>query len=374
MDIRALDLDHDTSRVILDSLADGIYITDANRNILFWNKSAERLTGWPASEIVGHSCFDDILAHQDIAGNPLCGKELCPLHRAIAYGQSSTLPVIVFAKRRDGQRIPVEVTVAPVRDAQGDIIGGIESFRDLTPLMQDLERARLIQEHAMRAPLPEDSRITVAIHSVPMEFVSGDFARVESLNADTYAVLLADVTGHGVASALYAMQIRSLWEEARDLLRDPTAFAAHMNEKLFELTKEDDCFATAFYGLIDLRDHTLSYIRAGHTAPFLIRESALIELDSCAPALGLLPQADFPAHCERLEPGDAMLLYTDGAVEVRNPLEEELGEDGLCTMLMRETGGCVDRPALRRLEETLLAYAGRIGFEDDVTLLGITVR
>lgn len=371
MDIGALD--SDTSHVILNALADGIYMTDIERNIVFWNKSAERLTGWMASDMVGRSCFDDILAHRDISGNRLCGKELCPLHRAIVYGQTSTLPVIVFAQRCDGSRIPVEVTVAPVRDMHGNVVGGVESFRDLTPLMRDMERARLIQVHAMQAPLPMDSRIQIATRTVPMEFVTGDFHRIESLNGDTYAVLMADVTGHGVAAALYAMQIRTLWEEARDLLNDPSAFASHMNEKLFELTKEDDCFATAVYGLVDLRDGTLSYVRAGHTAPLLIRQSALIQLNACAPALGLLPEVEFPSHTEQLEPGDAILLYTDGAVEVRNPSEEELGEAGLGDLLMRETGGRVDASALLHMEEVLLAYSGRIGFEDDVSLLGITL-
>ncbi len=371
MEITALD--HGASRLALDSLADGVYITDVDRNILFWNRSAERLTGWRAEDMIGRSCFDDILAHQDVAGNPLCGEELCPLHRSIVCGQASRLPVTVFARRRDGRRIPVEVTVAPIRDTAGEIIGGIESFRDLTPLMQDLERARIIQEHAMRTRLPADDRIGIAVHAVPVEFVSGDFYRIEALNADTYVVLLADVTGHGVASALYAMQIRSLWEESRDLLADPTAFATHMNEKLFELTKQDDCFATAFYGLIDLRGRTLSYVRAGHTRPLLMRDSALITLDSHAPALGLLPFANFPTRCEQLAPGDTMLLYTDGAIEVRNPAEEELGEDGLRDVLMRDVGGRVDASALTRIEEALLAYSGRLAFEDDLTLVGIAL-
>ena len=63
---------------ILDSLGDGVYVTDLDRKITYWNKAAERITGWKAEEILGHDCFDDILCHVDKDGHCMCGKEYCP--------------------------------------------------------------------------------------------------------------------------------------------------------------------------------------------------------------------------------------------------------------------------------------------------------
>lgn len=100
---------------ILDSISQGIYITDLDRRIIYWSHSAERLTGWPAGEIVGKGCYDNTLCHVDKDGRRLCGEEFCPLHRSIVTGQSSTVPIIVFAQHRDGSRIPMRVSVAPVQ-------------------------------------------------------------------------------------------------------------------------------------------------------------------------------------------------------------------------------------------------------------------
>ncbi|HWH70075.1 MAG TPA: PAS domain S-box protein, partial [Candidatus Sulfotelmatobacter sp.] len=117
---------------LLNSLADGAYITDLNRRILCWNHAAERITGWSAEEVVGRTCFDNILMHVDKQGCALCGQDRCPLYRSIITGRSSTEPVLVFARRKSGLRAPMEVSVGPIRDLQGQIIGGIEVFRDQT--------------------------------------------------------------------------------------------------------------------------------------------------------------------------------------------------------------------------------------------------
>jgi PAS domain-containing protein len=72
-----------TTDGLLNSLADGLYVTDLDRRILFWNSAAERITGWAAQEVVGRTCFDNILCHVDKDGHALCGQEYCPLPRSI---------------------------------------------------------------------------------------------------------------------------------------------------------------------------------------------------------------------------------------------------------------------------------------------------
>ncbi len=90
------------SSVILDSLGDGVYVCDRERRIVHWSTSAERITGWTREDVVGRRCLDNILCHIDKDGHRLCGKEFCPLHRSMVTGTASNVPLIVFAKTKDG--------------------------------------------------------------------------------------------------------------------------------------------------------------------------------------------------------------------------------------------------------------------------------
>lgn len=361
------------ARRVLDSLADGVYVTDLQRRIVVWNRAAERITGWPPDRLVGSSCFDDLLCHEDIDGHRLCGEETCPLHRAISSGESSTLPEMVFARTADGRRIPVEVTVAPVHDGRGRIVGGVESFRDLTPLLADLERARLIQGQAMTDGPIDDPHIEVSALNVPQEYVSGDFCRIETLRPGVVAVMVADVMGHGVAAALHTMQIRSLWEESRALLESPAAFLTHVGDKLTALTIGEDFFATCFYGVLDTAGRRLRYVTAGHPPPRVFRAGKILALERTGSALGLLQAETYGERELALEAGDVCLAFSDGAVEVTDPAGRELGEEQLCALFGSDHDGPL-AAALGRLRDRALAWSGRLRLGDDFTVLAFRVR
>lgn len=259
---------------ILDSLPDGVYVTDPERRILFWNQGAERITGYQPKDLLGKTCYDDILVHTDLRGNPLCGREYCPLHRSIVSGQSARVPLILFARTREGTRIPVQVAVSPIRDQDGQIVGGVEVFRDLSQLIQDLERASGIQKQAMDMQLPKDPRVEFALHLAPLEYVNGDFLRVERLDENRY---------------------------------------------------------------------------------------------------GIMADAEYPLHTRPLQPGDTILIYSDGAVEQVDPEGHRLEEEGFLELLRQE--GFPERTSsLARIEEALLQIAGTLFLGDDLSLLRIDVK
>ncbi len=357
--------------MVLDSLPDGVYITDLERRILYWNKSAEQITGWTRDDVQGTSCYDGILCHVDSEENLLCGEDDCPLHQAIINNQSNRLPVMVFAKGKRGNRIPVEVTVAPVVNASGDVVGGIESFRDLSPLMEDLQHARSIQLNAMETDLADDPRIQIALHNIPYEYVSGDFYRAERLTDNSYVIFMADIMGHGVSSALYAMTIRSIWEEARELLSNPSAFCSHLNEQLFRMTKSDDSFATAVFGIFDLSKMKFRFVRAGHPPPLLSRNGSITPCGTPNQALGLFPNGEFITDEIDLQPSDRLLVYTDGAVEITNSEGEELGMDGLAKIMLSEQKNSSGIEFIKNVETRILDYSNLMTFSDDLTLAEI---
>lgn len=143
-------------RRVLLSIADGVYMTDRNRKIIFWNRACEEITGFSSKDTLGHKCSDNILNHVDVNGNPLCETDLCPLHQCMVRGVPGDKPVLVRAKRRDGSRVIVEVSVAPILLDNGEVIGGIEVFRDVT-LEQEMRETKAsflsAVTHDLRAPL-----------------------------------------------------------------------------------------------------------------------------------------------------------------------------------------------------------------------------
>jgi PAS domain S-box-containing protein len=356
---------------VLDALADGAYVTDIERRIVFWNHAAERILGWNRADVIGRTCSDGLLAHEDKDGHRLCGCEHCPLHRSMVTGTSSGGSLLVFAQSRQGQRVPVEVSVAPVRDAAGDVVGGIELFRDMTQGMRDLWRAKRIQDSALECPLPEDSRLEFERCYQPHEVVGGDFCRVERCGDDAYVLLMADVMGHGVASALYTMQLRSLWEDHRNELVSPARFLGVLNARLNALVSDAGYFASAIAVRYDAVTGNLRYVRAGHPAPLIIRADGVTSCPGeSQPALGLLPDLTYTEVQAHLDPGEALLLFTDGAVEVANADGQDLEVAGLARLIQDLTAGRgANSLRLAQLEEALVRFCGQVHLPDDLAML-----
>ncbi len=357
--------------LVLDSISDGVYVTDLDRQIVYWSRSAERITGWQGADVVGKHCHDDLLCHIDKDGHQLCGKEYCPLHRAIVSGHQSTASIIVFAKGKNGQRVPMRVTVGPVRDATGQIVGGVETFHDLTQDIHDDERARKIQALTMFRELPPDGRISFSTHYIPRDIVGGDFHAVTKLSDDRYGFLLADVSGHGVAAALYTMFLRSLWDTHKELLASPARFAGAMSKSLCGLMKEDSPFAAAICGMVDLGLGKLCVAGAGNPSPLVFPaggEPGPVECSGMP--LGLFEEAEYSDTYIDFGPGDRLLLFTDGATEVTQKDGSMLDSAGLLQCI-RSLGYPKCNQSLKDIELAVLKASDRIRFDDDLTFLEI---
>ncbi|MFZ5650962.1 MAG: ATP-binding protein [Bacillota bacterium] len=138
------------------SVNDGVYMTDRERKIIFWNSACERITGYSAVEVLGRRCSDNILNHIDINGKPLCDSSLCPLFQSMQKGVPGEKPAVVRARRRDGSRVVVEVSVAPLFGENGEVIGGVEVFRDVTEKHELAEmKSRFLSAvtHELKNPL-----------------------------------------------------------------------------------------------------------------------------------------------------------------------------------------------------------------------------
>jgi PAS domain S-box-containing protein len=358
-----------SSDLILKSLSDGVYVCDTERRITYWSVSAERITGWKPEDVVGRKCLDDVLCHVDKDGRRLCGEEHCPLHRSMITGSVTQVPVIVFAQAKDGRRIPMHVTAAPVLNSDGSIIGGVETFRDVSPMLVDLRRARKIQQRILEQALPDDPRLKFTAHLVPQDIVGGDYFAVRALDPDRYGFMVADMEGHGVAAALYTMQLNLLLERFLAFLAEPPEFAGAVNTELVKVFEGDVSFATAICGLIDASNGTLWLTAAGGPPPLIARRSGQIQkIEMAGLPLGALEDVTYSVHDMRLETGDAMLLFSDGVFEIDNAAGEILGVDGFIRLL-RELDYPRTPLSMAALEERLLKFSNAIRMPDDLTIV-----
>lgn len=195
---------------ILDALYDGLYITDINRTITFWNKAAQSITGFSAEEVIGKHCSDNILTHIDDNGNKLC-LSMCPL--ALAIQQAQDQEANIYLHHKNGQRIPVNVKIRPLYDDAGSIIGAVELFSDYSKQKNTEEKLKAMEQLALIDGLTKipnrrylEQQLHVAFeeikrYQIPFGFIFLDIDNFKAIN-DTYGHLVGDQVLTYVASTL----------------------------------------------------------------------------------------------------------------------------------------------------------------------------
>lgn len=139
-------MENEFFRELMDNLYDGVYLVDCDRVITFWNKAAERITGYKSFEVIGKGCFDNILVHVDEKGHQLCNNG-CPLKASIKDGMGRE--VNAFLRHKDGYRLPVLIKVNAIKTAGGVVMGGVESFNDNSSWLSIHERAAGLEQLAL---------------------------------------------------------------------------------------------------------------------------------------------------------------------------------------------------------------------------------
>jgi len=141
-----MNLGKDTYERIMENLYGGLYLVDPNRTITYWNKAAEKITGFKVDEVLGRSCSDNILTHMDGEGNCLC-LGMCPLAATIA----DRIPreADIYVHHKDGHRVPISVRVSALTDDEGNVMGGIELFIDISNRAANELRIKELEELAL---------------------------------------------------------------------------------------------------------------------------------------------------------------------------------------------------------------------------------
>jgi diguanylate cyclase (GGDEF)-like protein/PAS domain S-box-containing protein len=135
---------------LIDNLTEGIYFLDRARRITYWNRGAEHLTGYPAGEVLGRCCADNLLQHMDPQGRLLC-NDGCPMEATMKDGNERVAEVFLHHKK--GHRVPITVRAVPIRGAEGEIVGAVEVFNDISGQVLAAERIRELETLSLIDPL-----------------------------------------------------------------------------------------------------------------------------------------------------------------------------------------------------------------------------
>jgi diguanylate cyclase (GGDEF)-like protein/PAS domain S-box-containing protein len=204
-------------RELLDAMADGVYFVDLDRRVTYWNKAAERISGYAAQEVLGKRCADNILRHVDCDGHHLCLRG-CPLAATMEDGQLRETEV--FMHHKYGHRVPVLVRASPMRGPDGAITGAVEIFSGNAKGINVLQELEALRKEVLTDQLTgignrryaditlKSLDSSLAEHGVPFGVLFVDIDHFKKVN---------DTWGHHVGDQVLRMVAQTLAQGLRGL-------------------------------------------------------------------------------------------------------------------------------------------------------------
>ena len=239
--------------------------------------------------------------------------------------------------------------------------------RRLVAIDRELSIAREIQSSILPREMPRLDAATLAARYQPMTAVAGDFYDFVQIDRHRLGVLVADVCGHGVPAALIASMVKIALASQHARADRPAALLAGMNDALCgQLAGQ---YVTAAYMCLDTRSGVVRYAAAGHPPMLrLVRRTLDVEeVEKNGLPLGFFPAAAYEEVEVPLEPGDRLLLYTDGLTEAANAIDEMFGAERVKEAVAASAGISADAAAARVLD-TMNAWSGQPP-RDDLTIV-----
>jgi serine phosphatase RsbU (regulator of sigma subunit) len=242
--------------------------------------------------------------------------------------------------------------------------------RQRDELLREIRLGAEVQRQLLsRHRPPEDCKFTISARTYPAKVVGGDYYDFISLNRRKSAVVIADVAGKGLPAALLMPAVKISLRTLVTRYEDPTIILSQLNGVFYEAI-EQSSYATLFLGIIDLETGQFNFVNGGHQPPILLKSGnrEIERLTEGGPPVGLLPDSVYRSAEVLIEPGDLLVLYTDGVVEAENSDGEAFGAERLEEEIMRKND--------RSPREIIEAIHGQVAFfsqdksaVDDLTII-----
>lgn len=237
---------------------------------------------------------------------------------------------------------------------------------------QELDKAREIQERLLPKIIPQIRGLDVAGAWQPASVVSGDYFDVLKFSDTKIGVCICDVVGKGISAALLMANLQASFRAFASEPVSPGVVVRKLNEVISSNIAPDK-FVTFCYCLIDVPQRTLTYSSAGHWPPVLLRRSGKsLSLKDGGPPLGLFPEHEYGDIIVRLEPGDQLVLYTDGLTEAQDSSGQEFGEHNVAK-IGNQNLRLSAAEMLETLRREVTTHCNNT-FNDDLTLVVVNVK
>jgi PAS domain S-box-containing protein len=368
---------------ILEELNEGVGIADDQLRLIFANDALLQLAQYNREEIRG--CTPDALFPAEDLPFIIRQHE-----RDLRYGRHR---YEFYLPRKDGQKIPAIFSGRMIAGPDGEryhlfVVTDIteqkrveQQLRETNSLLEDRQReieadlalaSRVQQSLAPRSITWND--LSIETYYSPARTIGGDFGIVLPHSPDVLNVVLCDVTGHGIGSALLANRIYSETLHELEGAYGPGSVLRHVHEFVYTHLATDGLYFSMAAARFTQRGRRLTFAAAGHPPAMHVSNRSLRLLESQDGVLGCLSETAPSESADEIDlvSKDRLVLYTDGLVEVFNPTGEMLGEEGLASLVLQTTK--LRLPEMRQaiLDGVSAWRHGPLG--DDVSLVIAEVR
>ena len=239
---------------------------------------------------------------------------------------------------------------------------------------RDLQLAQGIMDSLIPEKFPEFAGVSLAARIVPAREIGGDFYEAIKLDKDHLGLFICDVSGKSIAAALFVAVARGLILAETERTRSPRTALLRIHRLLLRAA-EGTSFITMFYGVLDRKAGTLRYARAGHEPPILFKGASAESQILNAPGtlLGILPEVFLEEEEVPVEPGDLLILYTDGLTEAANPNGEFFGRSRLEELIAKANHLSLEA-LCQSLVETVVSFQGSAERHDDMAVLAMRLE
>jgi len=367
----------DRFRRLFESAPDGMVVVDGEGRIVLVNARAERMFGYTRQELRGQSV--EILVPRRFRGKHLS--------RRLAYTESPRSRPMgahgdLYGLRKDGREFPAEIGLSPLGGQDG--IQFCAAIRDVTERKGMQRRlgeqeaqflaAKEIQEHLLPDTPPKLLGFDIAGACYPAEFAAGDYYDFVSFVDGCVGLVVADVSGHGIGPALLAASTQAHVRSLAEMSEQIGGILSRINRFLIRQARNER-FVTMLLAHLDPRSRSLAYVNAGHPSGYIIDVSGRLKsrLPSTSLPLGVVAEAEFHAGESRQhDPGDVVLLLTDGLLETTSPDGDCFGPERTLEVFAANRA----KPAAEIITCIYLAlqqFSSGVPLVDDVTLVVVKV-
>jgi PAS domain S-box-containing protein len=367
---RAVRESHATLRAVVEGTTDAVFVKDLHGRYLMINAAGARLLGRSVAEVIGKD--DGELFSPDTARRIMADDRRTMKGGAVrTYEEQGTAAGVTRTYLS---------TKGPYQDAQGNVLGLIGISRDISERKQAEEEAakqrlaRQIQQSLFPAAPPRVPGLDVGGASYPADATGGDYFDYLLLPCGGLGLVIGDASGHGIGPALMMAATRAYLRALALTRADLGAILALLNRALAgDLATEH--FVTLLFARLDPATRSCAYASAGHSAGYVLDRSGAVRcrLESTGLPLGVSPDATFPTRTGiALQPGDLLLLLTDGILEARSPDGEAFGVQRALDVIRVYRADSARQIAVN-LYHAVRAFTQETPQQDDITAVVVKV-